>query len=272
MKALSFAFKTIYKTKTFFFMKKILLIIIGCFFGQCLIHAQILNIEKFRIDKDTFNIFVGNVGLGVMARQQKTDVFTLSSKANAAYLSKKHSYLLLNTLSIVKVEGVEAANNGYAHLRFNLFRQHKISFEQFNQIQFDVGRGLDLRRLLGTSLRLRLIYNDKMSLAFNTGVMGEYERWNGQEVIRNTFFKSTSNITFQYNLSKSVFLFLISYYQARPQYYFSRPRFISDSRLVFNINKQFSFSFQFESTYDSYPIIDIQNHIYTIKNNLNFRF
>jgi len=253
-------------------MKKILFIIFVCFLGNSLSHAQILNIEKFRIDKDTSNVFVGNVGLGLTARQQKTDVFTLGSKANAAYLSKKHSYLLLNTLSIVKVEGVDAGNNGYAHLRFNFFRQHKVCFEQFNQIQFDVGRGLDFRRLFGASLRLRILYDDKVSLAFNSGAMVEYERWNGQEVIKNTFFKSTSNLTFRYSLSKNVSLFLISYYQARPKYYFSRPRFITDSRVVFSINKQFSFSLQFESTYDSYPIIDIENHIYTIKNNLNFRF
>ena len=30
--------------------------------------------------------------------------------------------------------------------------------------------------------------------------------------------------------------------------------------------------FEFESTFDARPIIDIQKHIYTIKNNLNFTF
>ncbi|MFK7901201.1 MAG: DUF481 domain-containing protein [Cyclobacteriaceae bacterium] len=205
-------------------------------------------------------------------KSQRTDFFILSSRANAAYLSKQHVYLLLNTLSLVQVEGSEPANAGYIHFRMNFWRKKQLSFEQFNQVQFDAGRGLTLRQLSGISLRWLIHSGEKTELACNSGSMIEYEQWKGSpSSIDNIFLKSTTNVSLRVEVIKNINLFLISYYQGRFTNFF-RPRITSDARIQFKIIEKLSLDFQFESTYDAAPIIDIKRHIYTIKNNLNYTF
>ena len=264
--------KLIDKTNTIFVMKKIIFLFLF-FSTSCFVFAQILNAEKYRLDKDTANVLIGNISFGLNHKSQRTNVFTLYTKANAAYLSKKHSYMLLNNLSIIKVQNADPNNNGYAHLRFNFFRKNSISLEQFNQIQFDAGRGMELRRLTGASVRIRVLSKPKSTLAFNQGLMYENESWmdSSNEIVRKNYVKSTSHISYRQKVANRINLFLISYYQARPALFF-KPRLISDFQVQYSFTKRLAFSLQFESTYDAKPVIDIQNHIYAIKNKVNIIF
>lgn len=243
--------------------------------------SQILNIEKYRLDKDTFNIWMGNVGLGFNSKKQQTNVLTFNGNLNVAYLSKKHSYMTINYIKFINVASDNVISEGYTHVRFNFFRHNRISIEPFVQLQYDIGRGLYKRGLMGQSFRLSIHSKERYTLSFATGAFYEYELWKGDVlrfgdenrpgVAETNFIKSTSNIALRLDLHKSVNLFLVTYYQARFNHFF-KPRVISDLQVVFNLGRHFSISNQFVSTFDAYPITTANKFIFSFNSALMFKF
>ena len=245
--------------------------------------SQIANIEKFRLNKDTSKLWLGNAGLGFSSKKQKNIVNEYTIYLNLVYLSKNHSYMTLNYSDLQQVDKFRYISEGYTHWRINFLRKNKISYEPFVQFQYDKGRGLLKRNLYGFSFRLRLLNvkneKDKLDIGISTGAMYEDEEWTGN-VLRfglgndssraaTQFVKSTSNLFVRASLHEKITLFTSVYYQARYEK-FNKPRIVSDIQLIFKITKLLSISTGFVSTYDSYPIVD--GNIFTYKLNGSFLF
>ncbi len=235
--------------------------------------AQILNTERFRLDADSAKIWMGVAEFGFSAKKQQTDVFTLSSKANTAYLSKKHSYMFLGFLNLVKVANTNVISEGYGHIRFNFFRKKLFSLEQFNQWQFDQGRGMNSRGLIGSNVRFRVKSTDKWEFALNSGLMYEDEIWENSEgnFISNVNLKSSSSATVRFKINEIMSFLMISYYQARFDRFFT-PRFITDASFQLSLTSKFALRAQYTATYDADPIINISKLIYSINNTLVYKF
>ncbi len=245
--------------------------------------AQIANIEKFRLDKDTANLWLGNAGLGFSSKKQKNTVNEYNVYFNLVYLSKNHSYMTLNYSDLQQVDKFRYISEGYTHWRINFLRKKRISYEPFVQFQYDKGRGLLKRNLYGFSFRLSLLKfkkeKDKLDIGISTGAMYEDEVWTGKvlrfgidgDTIRaaTQFVKSTSNLFVRASLHEKITLFTSVYYQARFEK-FTKPRVVSDIQLVFKVTKVLSMSTGFVSTYDSYPIVE--GNIFTYKLSGSFLF
>jgi putative salt-induced outer membrane protein YdiY len=237
------------------------------------VNAQILNIESFRLEKDTAKVFLGNVGFGFSAKKQTVSVSRYNSNVNSVYLSQQHSYMLLSTLSLVKIDNQNVLSEGYAHYRMNFFRKKIFSTEQFNQIQYDKGRGMDSRLLTGLCLRYRILNTPRWSISANTGLMYEIENWsNAHQQQQSHLVKSSSNLTIKAKITPTLSLYMITYYQARPDQYFFRPRLITDTSLQLKISTKFSFNTQYVATYDDRPIIDIPHLIYAVNSSILYNF
>ncbi|MFN3405553.1 MAG: DUF481 domain-containing protein [Cytophagaceae bacterium] len=243
--------------------------------------AQILNIERFRFEKDTSNFWTGNVTFGLSSKKQNNTVTTVNAATNLVYLSEKHSYLNINNIRFLSVSNQNVVSEGYTHIRLNLYRRKKISAEPFIQFQYDIGRGLEKRELYGMSFRARIFASEPLTVAFSTGAMYEHEVWKGR-VLRfpmegspgraeTHFLKSSSHLTLRSTLGKNVSLIGITYYQA-PYEDFFRPRVITDISLMITLSRYFSFSNQFVSTFDAAPILDDNKFIYTLNTNLVVKF
>jgi hypothetical protein len=241
--------------------------------------SQIINVERFRTDLDTSKLWLGNAGLGLAIKKQQNSIYTFNSNLNLVYMSQKHAYTSINYFKLIRQENENLLSEGYAHGRINFFRRKKLSYETFVQYQYDQGRGLTFRSLYGGSLRFTLLSSQNTNLAVNSGVMYEKENWKG-EVLRfqvdsgyaeSIFVKSTTNITARVNLSKTVSLFMVGYYQARPDY-FLYPRLIADLQFQFKINKYLAFNTRFSSTYDALPLIEGNSFLYELNNSLLITF
>ena len=242
-------------------------------FNISIAHSQILNIESYRLEKDTSNVFLGNIGFGYSSKKQTVSVSRYNTNINSAFLSKYHGYMLLSNLALIKISNQNVLSEGYAHLRFNFLRKKILSPEQFNQIQYDKGRGMDSRFLAGLCLRWRIFTSETWSISANTGLMFEKETRSKSPISATTsLIKSTTNITIKAKLSPSLNWFMINYYQARPDANFVKPRLITDTSLQFKINKRFAFNTQYVATYDDNPIIDIPKLIYSINSSIQYNF
>ncbi len=241
--------------------------------------GQILNIEKFRLEGDSTGL-IGNMGFGFAIVHQINDVVSLSSQANSAYLTEQHSYMLLSTLSFVKVnEEQGVVSQGYIHGRVNFHRKKTVSPEVFGQIQYDVGRGMDARRVLGGALRVIIIRADFLTIAGSSGLMFESEVWRDQDeledgsdlVIKNNYLKSSWNLTARWQISPVAQFRFTGFYQARPEY-FTEPRLSIDAQLLFKFSERFGFGNQFTGTFDSRPVIESGRSVYEFRSNFTWTF
>ncbi len=239
--------------------------------------GQILNVEKFRLDKDTSHYWLGNMNLGMSMKNQNVTVNTFNGDLNACYLSAKHAYMSFNRYKLTQINNTDLISEGYLHLRFNFFRKNRLSYEPFTQYQYDLGRGLIDRRLIGFNGRIHFVKKDVWQLNMGTGLMWEHEYWTGNIInyidmadslrVKNNFLKLTSHFSYRHKLSNTLTLFASAFYQARPLF-LDRPRIITDFILQFRINKLLAFALDYAFAYDNKAIVKGNEILYNLNASL----
>lgn len=257
-----------------------------CFGSPLSLSAQILNIEKNLLKSDTAtHYWTGAAELAFTFNNRSTTPdnltkFTsLKTDADIAYISGKHRYMLLNQLEYRSLSGSAFIRTGYSHFRTSLNWRKKIGWEFFGQLQYDIGRGLQSRSLVGSGLRLRLINQPNVALTFGPGIMYERERWEipnsetDEERLRE-LIKSTNYLNLWWKISPLATYRLITYYQTgyddKDDVFRHRASF--DTRLEFQLTTRLRFVTSFVAAYENRPIVPIQLWIYELQNGLRYNF
>lgn len=228
--------------------------------------SQVLNVERFR-GAAVETGWAGELKFDVSLSKYRDNIIRLGNEANAAYYSPRHSYLLLNSIDLVNVDGADLVSKGFVHLRSTLFRQDAWSPELFVQYQYNQNLGMQRRALAGALIKHRFLDRENVRGHISTGGMFEYERWavdNGED-IENHFFKNSTNIVLRGDVNRQTGITLIGYYQARPTE-FLEPRIISENRLSIRMTERITFMVNFTLSYDFNPVIDIPSLTYELKN------
>ena len=252
--------------------------------------AQILNIERSRVDRDTVNYFTGKGGLNFSmfnrnaGKNNPNNFLQLTFTGDLAYISASHSYLLLNYYNylLVNYDSRElrntVASNGYSHFRVNLMRRKKLSYELFTQYQADMARGLERRILSGGGVRLAVFKSDNTSVFAGTGLMHEHETWKNPEQEGGLFVsdlpKSTNYVSLKAKLSEHVETNNIVYYQTGYDSGISRLRNRISGEVSLNVKLRGNVSFRtnFNCTYEDRPIVPVTRFIYSISNGFQVEF
>lgn len=246
-----------------------------CFLSAGLADGQILHLHKLRAEYDTSKVWYGDIELGFLHKNQQVNVTEFHSRVNLDYVSDLHNYLMVSNFSLVKVGTDNVLSEGFSHLRANLFQKNTFSPEAFFQVQYDIGRGMEERALIGASGKMQIYHTDKVKFSVNTGFMYEHETWREPESrgrrIDRDLFKSTSNMSFKWRVTETANLYAITYYQATVNEFF-KPRISMDMAFKFFITKQFSFKNEFQFLYDANPVIDVARFISTYRGSLVFKF
>ncbi len=235
--------------------------------------AQVLNVEKKRAEEDSLKKWTGDAAFSFNFRQQQVRSTVFGFNSNLTRLGKQHNYSLLSDLNIVQAEEEDVVSNGFLHFRVHLNKHKKVSEELFSQVQYDEVRGMKRRTLAGAGLRSVTSLGEKSTLAFGPGVMYEHENWSFAEVDSVTrFMKSTNYLSFRYEPKKEVAVAVTAYYQARWNYFISRPRIICDVSWEFKISDHLTFESTFDIMYDSRPVVAIDKTIYGFENTIKLDF
>ncbi len=252
-----------------------------CWLPGFSVQAQIMNIERKRTaDKDTSQVLVGTIALSANVRQQQVQVVTFNQNGNLAYLTKKHIYMLIGTANFVRTDGSNNINDSFLHLRANFLRAKPLSYESFAQSQYDRGRGLRNRYLVGQGLRYRFYESEKLDLSFSPGLMFEHERWTqpldaapekDSTVVKN-LPKATIYQAARWQPTESFSLNSILYYQARFNRFF-QPRLIGEVNVLMKVTRILSLNFQFSVQYDAIPVLPTIDPLnYALVNGVLFSF
>lgn len=137
-------------------------------------HAQIVNIENKRLSRNNEG-FHGSADLNFNLTMTHKELIQLGGKLQLGYIKGKSHWMLITDHAFVKAKDNSFVNRGYEHFRYNYtFKDSgRVMIEAFVQAQFDKIRKIDLRLLLGTGLRFKIIDQKNYQLSFGSGFMGE---------------------------------------------------------------------------------------------------
>lgn len=272
---------------------RLILFVISVLYWFCTItqaNAQILNIERSRVEQDSANYMTGKAGLNFSmfnrnaGKNNPNNFLQLTFNSDVAYIAVRHSYLLLTYYNYLlinydnKEQRNTLASNGYAHFRINLYQQQRFSYELFTQLQSDKARGLELRTLAGAGVRYAILRKPKNNLYFGTGVMHEFEKWQSPDetegIIKSNLPKLTNYISNKAVLNDHVTNEAIVYYQTGYDNSINafRNRVSGDMNLVVKLNSTLSFRTGFNCTFEDKPVVPVTRFVYALTNGVQVNF
>ena len=253
-------------------------------------YAQILNVEKTRIKGDSANYFLGNIGVNFNINNRNLDdegqasyFISINTTSDVGYLSAHHSFFLLSQFQYNATSQEAINSTGYGHFRATFLRKQKLSYELFTQLQYDQGRGLVLRGLIGGGLRLRIYEKDRSNLYVGVGAMREREVWEvpinddlaiQDNTISLNLWKSSNYLTSHVSLNSNVSFNAISYFQTGydPQSRFFRHRVSLDANLLVKVTSRLAFRTTAGFTYENRPVVPIAKLVYSVTNGIQVSF
>lgn len=259
-------------------IRHIYILLLSCVVSQTGI-SQILTVDRPSIIADSSEFFLGSIDFSYNVNNQKNTIYKgLLSKADLMYVSDKHEYIFINQFRYYSSTGSPFISTGYSHFRVNFLRQHKLSYESFVQLQYDKGRNMPFRSLVGSGIRYRILARPKNHIHYGIGIMYERERWKSldesETLITPEFIKVSSYISTNTNLNEYIRLVFVGYYQSGYDEDIARlrNRINVSASLVIKINSFLSLTTNVNYQYEDQPIISINKTIYSITNGLRLNF
>lgn len=253
-------------------MKKTCLLLVLLTFTLT-INAQIVNIENKRLSAKKEG-FSGSIDLNFKLTYSTKQLFQIGDKIKLLYVKKKHTMMFLTDHSLVKSNSSgEFVNKGFEHLRYNYILKDsgKVVYEAFHQGQFNKIQRINLRLLVGTGFRFKIV--DKKNFQFNLGtsIMGEYEELDLDQLTVSKDILSSNYASFDTQLTSTFGINSITYFQ--PKFIdFGNYRIANESYLRFKFNKFLTFKIVYSLSHDSRNIENVRKTNYTLSNTLSFKF
>ncbi|MGC4036930.1 MAG: DUF481 domain-containing protein [Chitinophagaceae bacterium] len=266
-------------------MNKLLrvLLILSICFKSSFSFSQILNIDK--TDTDAYvrkPLWNGSIAIGLEVDKQKSTLFDASNFLDGS-LQKYHEFYVFSASNRFTYNGPnDFLNAGFAHLRWRHNYKDKWHPETYAQYQWDNGRGMLHRYLIGENLRYNLWRSHEWELSIASGVMYEDEIWTYTAVdsskiptihpnVHSSHVKSNSYIKWDTKISTNSSLAFTVYYQALYNHFF-RPRIATSIDFNITASKHFTTNLKFNSMYDDAPVVPIFKFYYNLSYNLAYTF
>lgn len=234
--------------------------------------AQVLNIEDPSTPLDSLRKNDLRWGLSVSGNISKQSllVYDVGLVAEGVYHHNDRQQLLFNSKYFKSGTGEGVLiNSGYYYFRYTPWFHNRLAPQLFVQQQMDEGRGLRQRNLFGLNLRYDALRKAHFSLQCSTGAMQEEERWNlsgspdgsaGERLVRQ--WKANEVVRLNADLFENVELSVVNFFQFPFSANFQW-RLTSQVNLTFKLNDWFSIQLNYQSMYDSDPVVAIPSYYYT---------
>ncbi len=235
------------------------------------ISAQVVNIEKKRKgDKDGF---AGALSFGINLMDNGKNISQFQNNIDLQYKKGASTFILLNDLSLIRVDEDDLVNSGFQHLRYNYTIKDSsfLTIEAFMQHQYNTIQLMERRFLLGAGPRFRIVNSKKVEFFVATLGMYEYEQRSDSLRTKPEFARMASYVSVSWDISENLNFKNITYYQ--PAFTdFENYRVSSETSFGLKISNALTFKVSFQTTYDSNPPEDIQELFYNWKNALIYKF
>ena len=247
-------------------MKKALFILF--FVSVYALHAQILNIEAYRIKTDTLG-WAGKIALNFSLNKNTISLMNIGNQTHIQYKTSKTLTLLLGQYNLLVSDKNNLIDKSVLHLRYNYYFKPRVIGEWFVQGQRNAVSKIEFRGLAGMGLRLKLSKNNHYKYYLGTTVMFEHEETtlgSTQELWRWSNY-------FSFSILPNKHISLVSTTYLQPAFSnFSDYRIASQNTLYFILTKHLSFKTAFNYTFDSTPVMNVPKTQYNLISGIVYAF
>jgi hypothetical protein len=237
-------------------------------------NAQVVNIESQRIHTDSvrrggefnFNYSYSNVN------SKSLSIFDGSLSLQQKSKDLKTIWLILGNLELSKAKNEDFENASFLHLRYNRKINPWLRWEVFTQVQSNLPIGVRVRYLAGTGPRFKLITSTNFNLYFGSLYMYEREKITDSVILKKTFNRNSSYLSFSINLPPVKGEIISTTYYQPSLANFSNYRIYTENRLSFSITKRFRTQTTFRYFFDSRPPKGINNYTTAFDQGFALRF
>ncbi len=234
--------------------------------------AQIVNIEDKRRGFDSIGWY-GQIDLGANLTRNVNQVISVNGAIRVDRKGRNNSLLGIADYKLVQVSGDNALNAGFGHLRHAYYLSDKWRWETFGQLQYNEQIRLQLRGLVGSGPRLKLLSIDNNRVYIGTLYMYEYDEVAEGEIIYRSH-RLSSYLSFNLYPWEQLSVSNTTYYQpVLPD--FRLPRISTVTSLSLKVTTRLSVQTRFSLTHD--PLLnqglpDVPNTTYEWLNGLRYSF
>lgn len=235
------------------------------------ISAQVVNIEKKR--KGHQDGFAGALSFGFNLMDNGKSISQFNNNIDLQYKKGASAIILLNDLSLIRVDDDDLVNSGFQHLRYNYTVKDSsfLTFEGFVQHQYNTIKLMERRFLLGGGPRFRIVGSKKVEFFVATLGMYEYEQRSDSLRTKLEFARMASYASITWDIRENLSFKNITYYQ--PAFTnFDNYRVSSETSLGLQISDALTFKVSFQTTFDSNPPENVQELFYNWENALVYKF
>ncbi len=255
-------------------MKQLQKLLVVCLWAVLVpAHGQIIEIENYRVSEADTG-WLGSVNLNFSAISKVNTLYSFESNVQAAFSSKKHSFLAVNDLSFIFANNDEDfQREGYQHLRYGRRLDSTFTLEAFAQIQFDQVLRIDRRILVGAGPRINFLkMADGRHGHLGVLYMFEHEVEDGTGIVHRDH-RLSMYLSASATIVDRVGLQFLTYYQPRFDR-FDDFRLSSGAALLFEISGHLTYNFTVHMTYDAAPVEDdnISNLNSKVSNSFTYVF
>ena len=241
-------------------------------FQVCFADAQVVNVERMRLDGKKQGWSGSMTGNFDVQRNQRS-VFAIGGNAHVQHRTDSNTYLLVGKTGIIKAQEANLVNFAFGHFRYTYYVTEFLSLEAFTQLQQNRVNGIASRWLIGVGPRGKVMENKNANVIVGLLVMREREREVVDSIPTNRDIRLSSYIAGSLTPQSATYITFsnTTYFQPRVGK-FADIRIASDWNVEVTLRQNLKLVTTFNIQYDARPPVGLDKTVYALKNGLRFTF
>ena len=232
--------------------------------------AAIVNIEKVNIEKNPAP-FQGQIDFKLSGASGNSDIQSSSLGSRFQWNETSTQFIVLK-YNYARSFDVKSKDNSFMHYRYIVNPKLKITSEYFLQLEENEFTLLKLRTLFGAGLRFSLLNNiENQQIRFGLGLFRSKEKIDDTNNTIDELNRLNTYLTYQYKIKDSIHFLSTTYYQPDIDNT-SDYRILEQLSLEFSISKNFVYYLTIDMSYDSDPVIALDELDKGYKSGIKYKF
>lgn len=232
--------------------------------------AQVVNIETARLHTDSTGM-MGDISTHFNLTRNNQEIISADINSHLQYKTKKDLFLLIGSYGFLKAASTSIIDNTFFHFRYNRKLNKWLRWEAFTQLQKNAINSIELRYLLGTGPRNKIIERKYIKLYIAALLMYEYERETKETGLIHRGLRNSNYVTISLWPMPNVELVTTTFYQPLLKDV-KDYRILNQVGLKVKAGRHFGVSINWSYLYDNRPVSGVPRENYTFGSGLNYDF
>lgn len=251
----------------------LLLFIVVNLFSQINLYSQI-NTEVLRVIKPEVGYY-HNINLELGLNKGNSELFRVRTGYRVDFVDSIDRAFAVINYENAQTPTKQIINRGFIHLRYMENFNQGLEYEYFAQKEFNQFTRLLDRNVLGSNVRFN-IFNEidsayQLRLSLGNGLMYENESINQSYIWTTNLIRSNSYLSLFFKYNETLTFSNVFFYQMAMNRFLDR-RYLNNSMVFFNINKNLRLTVRLTFFYDNEPPPNVKPLDLELVNGINIDF